>query len=60
MLVGVATILDTRIFQTGSILRTAVIFFYLSNEGISLFENASDVGLPIPMAGQKGFKPVTR
>ena len=55
MLVGVATILDTRIFQTGSILRTAVIFFYLSNEGISLFENASDVGLPIPMAVKKAL-----
>ena len=39
MLVGIASILDTRIFQTGSVLRTAVIFFYLSNEGISLLEN---------------------
>ena len=44
MLVGIATILDTRIFQTGSVLRTAVIFFYLSNEGISLLENASHLG----------------
>ena len=48
MLVGVATILDTRIFQTGSVLRTAVIFFYLSNEGVSLLENAAHLGLPIP------------
>ena len=55
MLVGVATILDTRIFQTGSVLRTAVIFFYLSNEGISLFENASDLGLPIPMMVKKAL-----
>ena len=45
MLVGVATILDTRIFQTGSVLRTAVIFFYLSNEGISLLENAAHLGM---------------
>ena len=55
MLVGVATILDTRIFQTGSVLRTAVIFFYLSNEGISLLENASHLGLPIPMVVKKAL-----
>jgi toxin secretion/phage lysis holin len=53
MLVGVATILVTRIFQTGSVLRTAVIFFYLSNEGISLLENASHLGLPIPTVVKK-------
>ena len=55
MLVGVATILDTRIFQTGSVLRTAVIFFYLSNEGISLLENASHLGLPIPTVVKKAL-----
>ena len=48
MLVGVATILDTKIFQTGSVLRTVVIFFYLSTEGISLLVNVSLLGLPIP------------
>ena len=55
MLVGVATILDTKIFQTGSVLRTAVIFFYLSNEGISLLENASHLGLPIPTVVKKAL-----
>ena len=55
MLVGVATILDTRIFQTGSVLRTAVIFFYLSNEGISLLENASHLSLPIPTVVKKAL-----
>lgn len=29
-------------------LRTAVVFFYISNEGISLLENAAHLGLPIP------------
>lgn len=48
VLVGVAHILDTQIIGSGSILRTAVIFFYLSNEGVSLLENASHFGLPIP------------
>ena len=48
LLVGIANILDVYILGQGSILRTAVIFFYLSNEGISILENASNLGLPIP------------
>ena len=47
-LVGVGHLLDTHIIGTGSVLRTAVIFFYLSNEGVSLVENAAYLGLPIP------------
>jgi len=47
-LVGVANIVDSQIIGDGSAIRTAVIFFYLSNEGISLIENASRIGLPIP------------
>lgn len=47
-LVGVGHILDSRVIGAGSVLRTAVIFFYLSNEGISLLENAGHLGLPIP------------
>lgn len=48
LLVGVANILDVQIIGTGSILRTAVIFFYISNEGVSLLENVAHLGLPIP------------
>ena len=47
-MVGVGHILDTRVIGSGSILRTAVIFFYLSNEGLSLTENAAHLGLPVP------------
>ena len=47
-LVGVGHIIDTMVIGTGSVLRTAIIFFYLSNEGISLIENAGHLGLPIP------------
>ena len=47
-LVGIGHVLDTQVIGTGSILRTAVIFFYLSNEGVSLVENAAHLGLPIP------------
>lgn len=48
LLVGIANILDLQVIGTGSVLRTAVIFFYLSNEGVSLLENAGHLGLPIP------------
>lgn len=47
-LVGIGHILDSQVIGSGSVLRTAVIFFYLSNEGISLVENAAFLGLPIP------------
>ena len=47
-LVGIGHVLDTQVIGTGSILRTAVIFFYLSNEGVSLVENAAHLGLQIP------------
>lgn len=48
MLVSIAHIIDVNVIATGSVLRTAVIFFYLSNEGVSLLENAGHLGLPIP------------
>ena len=48
LLVGIANILDVQVIGTGSMLRTAVIFFYISNEGVSLLENASHLGLPVP------------
>ena len=48
LLVGIANILDVHVIGTGSVLRTAVIFFYISNEGVSLLENAAHLGLPVP------------
>ena len=48
LLVGIANILDVNVIGTGSVLRTAVIFFYISNEGVSLLENAAHLGLPVP------------
>ena len=48
MLVGLANIVDLHVVGTGSALRGAVICFYLSNEGLSLLENAAHIGLPVP------------
>lgn len=48
MLVGVANLVDVNVIEQGAILRTAVIFFYISNEGVSILENAGKLGLPIP------------
>ena len=48
LLVGSANILDIHVIGTGSVLRTAVIFFYILNEGVSLMENAAHLGLPVP------------
>lgn len=48
LLVGIANIMDVNVIGTGSVLRTAVIFFYITNEGVSLIENAAHLGLPVP------------
>ena len=48
ILVGVANIIDVEVVGTGSAMRSAVICYYLSNEGVSLLENAAHIGLPVP------------
>ena len=48
LLVGMANVLDVQVIGSGCVLRTAVIFFYISNEGVSLVENAAHLGLPVP------------
>jgi toxin secretion/phage lysis holin len=48
ILIGMANIVDVQIIGNGSAIRTAVIFFYLSNEGISILENTAIIGLPVP------------
>ena len=48
IMVGIGHLLDVQIFGETGVLRTAIIFFYLSNEGLSLVENAAYLGLPVP------------
>jgi len=48
LLLGVGHLLDTYVLHHDHIVRTAILFFYISNEGISLLENAALLGLPIP------------
>lgn len=50
LMVGIAHMLDVYVIGNGSVLRTAAIFFYMSNEGVSITENAAHLGLPIPEA----------
>jgi len=48
VMVGIGNIVDVHLIKNGSAIRTAVIFFYISNEGISIIENSAKIGLPIP------------
>ncbi|NLZ51604.1 MAG: phage holin family protein [Thermoanaerobacteraceae bacterium] len=48
LLVTVGNIIDKNLVGTGGAVRTAVIFFYISNEGISIIENSIRIGLPVP------------
>lgn len=52
-LVGIGNIIDVYLIKNGSAIRTAVIFFYISNEGISIIENAAKIGVPIPQKLKK-------
>ncbi len=47
-LVSLGNIIDRHIIGSGSVLRTMLIMFYVSNEGISILENAAKMGVPFP------------
>ncbi len=56
VLVGMANVVDVYILGKAGVLRATVIFFYISNEGISILENASYLGLPVPQKFQRVLK----
>jgi toxin secretion/phage lysis holin len=60
IMVAIGYIIDSKIIQSGSAIRTAVIFFYASNEGISILENAARMGLPIPQELKKALEQLNK
>lgn len=56
MIVAMGQIIDSRILKQGGIIRTAVIFYYLSNEGLSIIENSARIGLPVPEKLKQALK----
>ena len=48
ILVAVGHILDMHILGGGAVCRSAVCGLYIANEGISILENASELGIPLP------------
>ena len=56
LLVGIANVLDRQILKNGAALRTLVIFFYVANEGLSIIENCTRIGLPVPKFLKKLLK----
>ena len=58
--VGIGHTIDFYVLKNGSAVRTAIIFFYLSNEGLSILENSSKIGLPIPNSLKNIFKDLNK
>ena len=48
IIVGVAHVVDREALGGTALLRDAVLFFYIANEGLSILENAIEIGIPIP------------
>ena len=56
LLVGIANVLDMQILKQGAVMRDIVIFFYVANEGLSILENATRIGIPVPEPLKKMLK----
>ena len=48
LLAGMSHIVDKHVIGSGDAIRSAVLCFYICNEGISILENAARIGIPIP------------
>ncbi len=49
IVVGIANLCDVNLIKgDGTMIRTAIIFFYIANEGLSILENSVALGLPVP------------
>ena len=47
-LIGIAHLIDQFVLHSGATLRTAIVFFYIANECLSVIENSVRLGLPVP------------
>ena len=56
LLVAVGVMVDKIIPATNEAVRSAVIFFYIANEGLIILENAGELGLPLPAALKKSLE----
>lgn len=48
IIVGIANLCDKNLTQNQAMIRSAIMFFYIANEGLSILENSLAIGLPIP------------
>ena len=60
MIVAVGTLIDRIIPATNAAVRTAVCMYYIANEGLSILENAAEMGLPLPSALKKVLGQIRR
>ena len=56
LLVAVGVMVDRVLPAKYEAVRSAVIFFYIANEGLSILENAGELGLPLPAALKKSLE----
>lgn len=56
--VAIANVIDVYVLKTNSIMRTATCLFYIANDGISIIENLSVIGVPFPAKIKKYFKQI--
>lgn len=48
LVISVAHVADQYLVDSTDVLRSMTTLFYLSNEGISIFENIGKIGIPLP------------
>lgn len=48
LIITVAVMFDKAVGNTDMVFRTATCFFYIANEALSILENATKLGLPLP------------
>ena len=55
-LVSICHIIDVHVIGDKSIIMSAATMFYIGNEGISILENAVQIGIPVPQILKKTLK----